>query len=380
MQHSVAIKDKSECCGCGACAAICPKSCISMSADQEGFKYPSVDTEICINCGLCMRVCPFERVKKHIPNKVYAAKARNNEIQYKSSSGGAFEILASYLLENGYSIYGAAYSKDFSAVSHILIEDKEDLQKLRGSKYVQSDITDLFKDIRRKLDDGARILFSGTGCQTASLKSFLQKDYENLVTVDILCHGVPSPILFNEYVKCIRQNYGNIISMNMKDKTNGWGHQKLRISAEKKIPEHIQGLWYSIFYSRVALRSSCYKCPYMDISRPGDISLGDYWGIENIDKEFYDKRGVSLVLLNTAKGEDLFNDIVNRFNLLETDIEKCMQPVLSGPQPQPEWRHSFWDSYYQNGFKETAYRIWGVAFGNIYQYKLLRLIKRLSGR
>lgn len=351
-----------------------------MSADKEGFKYPSVDANICIDCGRCMKVCPWENEQKNLTKKVYAAKARENAIQYCSSSGGAFEIIASYLIEKGYIVYGAAYSKDFSSVAHILIDTKKDLQKLKGSKYVQSDISKHFEDIRAKLNEGVNILFSGTGCQVAALKSFLGREYKNLITVDILCHGVPSPILFNEYVKCIRHNYGNIISMNMKDKTNGWGHQKLRISAEKKIPEHIQGLWYSIFYSRVALRPSCYKCPYMDISRPGDISLGDYWGIENIDKEFFDKKGVSLVLLNTAKGEKLFNNIVNRFNLLETDIDKCMQPVLSGPQPQPGWRDSFWDSYYQNGFKETAYRIWGVAFGNIYQYKLLRLIKKLSGR
>lgn len=378
MKSNVGHKEKRTCCGCGACAGICPKSCIQMNIDREGFSYPSVDESLCIECGLCIKTCPWEHNEKKVPRHAYALKAKDSDVQYKSSSGGAFYVIASHLITKGYIVYGAAYSEDFSKIIHIRINQCSELPLLRGSKYVQSSLSESFNEIRSLLEAGERVLFSGTGCQVAALKSFLKRDYENLITIDILCHGVPSPLLYKHYIDNVRKKYGEISFINMKDKTNGWKHQQLKIVAKKDVPTDIQDLWYRIFYSRVALRPSCYDCLFMDIARPGDISLGDYWGIEHVSHEFLDKDGVSLMLSNTEKGCSVFNAVRDNFKWLETTTEECMQPVLRGAEGAPEWRNSFWDTYHELGFKETIFRFWNVSFDNKYIHTLKRILNRIT--
>lgn len=374
---NVGLKHKSTCCGCGTCAAICPKSCISMTSDEEGFMYPSVDESLCVNCGLCLKICTWEHPIKKEPRHVYAIKAKDINVRYQSSSGGAFDVIARFLLNKGYVVYGAAYSDDFSEVNHIMIKTASDLPLLRGSKYVQSNMTDVFTEIHSLLISGEKVLFSGTGCQVSALKLFLKKDFDSLITIDILCHGVPSPLLFRLYIKNVKEKYGHISTINMKDKTNGWGHQQLRMIATKNVSTDVQNLWYKIFYSRIALRPSCYECIFMDIARAGDISIGDYWGIENVNGSFLDKRGVSLLLSNSEKGHQIFESVKKYFEVLETTVEDCYQPVLKGPEPSPEWRFSFWNTFYQIGFNETVYRFWNVTFGNKLIYRFQRIVKRI---
>lgn len=377
---NVGNKSKDTCCGCTACSNICPKQCISMQSDAEGFKYPIVDENLCVDCGLCLKVCPWENYDLSQPLKVFAVKAKNKEIQYLSSSGGAFREIAEKLHHERYHVFGASYSADFTKVQHIQIDNVSDLNCLRGSKYVQSDLHEVFLKIRALLNSGKKVLFSGTGCQVAGLKSFLRKDFDNLFTIDILCHGVPSPKLFEQFIDSIKSEFGEITSINMKDKSDGWGHQKIRIVASKDVPVDVSQIWSKIFYSRLTMRPSCYGCKFMTIKRAGDISLGDYWGIEKIAPDFSDKSGVSLVLLNNDKGIDLFNKIRYKFSCRESNKDECLQPVLIGPVPSPEWRNGFWQYYNRFGFRDTVHSVWGCLFGNPLLLKFQHLLKRIVRR
>lgn len=384
MEHNnksnVGKKSKDACCGCTACSNICPMQCIIMQADSEGFRYPIVNENLCINCGVCLKVCPWEHFDLSQPQKVFAVKAKNKETQYLSSSGGAFIEIARKLINEGYHLFGASYSYDFTKVQHIQVDNTSDLNSLIGSKYVQSDLRDVFLKIRTLLNSKEFVLFSGTGCQVAGLKSFLRKEYDNLFTIDILCHGVPSPRLYEQFIYSIKSGFGEIKSINMKDKSDGWGHQKIRIMASKDVPVDVSQIWSKIFYSRLAMRPSCYKCKFMTINRPGDISLGDYWGIEKIAPEFTDKSGVSLVLINNSKGRILFNTIQDKLICLETNKEDCIQPVLTAPIPAPEWRNGFWSYYNRFGFKDTVQSVWGYSFGNPILLDFCHFIKRFFRR
>lgn len=374
---NISYKSKNECCGCGACENICPKKCIDIVCDKEGFEYPKVNEQDCIDCGLCVRTCPWEGKTQASPIKIYGLKAKDKELQYKSSSGGAFLTIANHLLNEGYVVFGATYTDDYSKVEHVKIETCSDLNRLRGSKYVQSNLSDIFTQIKNLLNSGRKVAFSGTGCQVAALKLFLRnKEYDGLVTIDILCHGVPSPLLFKEFIKRVSGRYGKILSMNMKDKTDGWGAQKIKVEAERPVPQSVLNLWSSIFYSRVALRPSCYECKFMSLERSGDISLGDFWGVEKVDKEFTDKAGVSLALFGTTKGLKIYETLSSHFEGIEVSGEECLQPVLVGPEKAPGWRMQFWDTYYKFGFDEIAYRYWGIAFVNKLRLKINRIIRR----
>lgn len=384
MEHSkksnIGIKPHNTCYGCTACSNICPKQCIKMTVDSEGFRYPVVDKDQCIDCGLCLKICPWEKHDLYQPQKVFAVKAKNKEIQYSSSSGGAFQKIAEYLIYKGYHVFGASYSDDFTKVQHTQVDKASELSCLKGSKYVQSDLRNSFPRIRELLNSNEYVLFSGTGCQVAGLKSFLQKDYDNLLTIDILCHGVPSPRLFEQFIDNIKIRFGDITSINMKDKSDGWSHQKIRILASKYVPVEVCQIWSKIFYSRLTMRPSCYGCKFMTINRAGDISLGDYWGIEKIAPDFTDNSGVSLVLINNTKGRNLFHKIQEKFNYLETNIEDCLQPVLIGSHSAPIWRDDFWNYYKRFGFKDTIQSCWGYSFGNPLFIKLVHQIKRIFCR
>lgn len=200
----IKIKNKAACCGCKACAAVCPKKCIKMVTDREGFWYPEVDQSACINCGKCERVCPVLNRKKRQPRKfgrkAYAAINTDPEIRFQSSSGGIFTAIAEAIIDRGGVVFGAAFDKEF-AVRQVFAETKEDLAAFRGSKYVQSDMGDAYSSVLRFLQSGRIVLFSGTPCQIGALKSFLGKEYPNLITVDLICHGVPSPMVWEKYVR-----------------------------------------------------------------------------------------------------------------------------------------------------------------------------------
>ena len=368
------------CCGCSACSQVCPKHCITMIADVEGFLYPSIDSDECVKCGLCYDTCLINNISLRKPSLVYGVQAKNEIVQYTSSSGGAFTTIAQWAILHGYIVYGAVYKSDFSYVYHCAIHSMEELARIQGSKYVQSNICNTYIEVKRELLKGNKVLFSGVGCQIQGLKNFLKKEYDDLLLIDILCHGVPSPKLYEDYIKAVKYKFGPIAELNMKDKEEGWGKQHLKFLFRNPriiIPREIADLWNNIFYSRVALRPSCYHCMFATIERCGDISLGDYWGIEEYYPKFYDNRGVSLMLINTSKGHDIIHNLKCDFRLQLTSLEQCMQPILQRPTPMAEWRRQFWYSYLRYGFEDIAYMYWRVSFHSSFYRNIKHLIKRL---
>ncbi len=298
----------SNCCGCSACYNACPKGAIAMQENAEGFLVPQVDAEKCIDCGLCLKACPALNEKR--PNtadpECYAAQA-DDKIRAVSSSGGVFTPLAEAIIDRGGVVCGAAFREDWT-VHHIIVDNKADIAKLRGSKYVQSEIGDCFKRVKGLLREGKWVLFSGTPCHVAGLYTYLGKEYDTLVTVDIFCHGAPSPGVWKRY---LRENYepGTIANVNFRDKSAiGWScsHVAITLKNGKKDVSNNYTKW---FHNSTILRPACQKCDYSKIPRPADISLGDFWGISSIRTGLNDGQGLSNVLINSEKGKRLYEGI-----------------------------------------------------------------------
>ena len=321
------------CTGCMACYSACPVGAINIIQNKEGFFVPEINHEKCIKCGLCSSVCPQNRneiVKNQPADYCFAAQAIKDECQ-KSSSGAVFPLLANYILEQGGYVCGAAYREDFKVVEHIIIDQKSELQKLRSSKYVQSFVGNVLKEIKTLLEDNKIVLFSGTPCQCAGLKTFLKKDYKNLYILDVLCHGTPSPLVWEKYLTEI--SFGKKVeSVNFRDKNHGW-HPTLSVKFENNTSFceiNSENHYLRSFLQNLTLNEACYFCKYTETSKVSDITLGDFWGIENVDKSIENtKNGVSLVLVNNSKGLELLNKI-NLPVLKKYPIEKAIpgNPVL----------------------------------------------------
>lgn len=320
------ISKKSQCCGCYGCTNVCPKQCIDMKIDNEGFWYPKVDKEICIECGLCEKVCPVINTpqKEEFNSVAYACKNKNEEVRLSSSSGGVFTNLCEYTIENGGVVFGAAFDENFN-VKHMEAKTLEECEKFRGSKYVQSKIGETYKNAKRYLDEGKLVLFSGTQCQIKGLNLFLRKKYNNLIVVDIVCHGVPSPLVFDMYKENLKRKYKSEIKyISFRDKCKGWktfsyvtdfknGRKHSKLLNEDK---------YMIgFLKNLYLRPSCYNCKAKNFKSDSDISLADYWGVQSKHLEFDDDKGISLVLINSKKGQAVFNEISSNMEVFKTDLD-----------------------------------------------------------
>lgn len=359
------IIDKTSCCGCTACYSACPQDAISMCFDSEGFKYPAIDTNKCIECGLCEKVCPLIESDEQIKRKTEHAYCLYNNDPVKlisSSSGGIFSELSKYIIENAGVVYGAVYDNEWT-VCHKRAAALSQLQEFRGSKYVQSDLRDTFKSVAADLKANKLVLFSGTPCQVAGLKKFLHKDYTNLITCDLLCHGVPSPLVFKDYISLIQKKRRNMITnINMKDKTEGWGKQSLRIYYENNTSEQgtsLSYLWNKVFFSNLALRPSCYACKFVDYNRCSDLTIGDYWNINKFHPEFYNKDGVSIILIQTDRGFDIFNAIKEHFTYHPLMHGEYPQESLEQPVEKPVLRDCYWKDLSQRGFTFAARKYFG---------------------
>lgn len=310
---------KNQCFGCNACYNICPVGAISMKEDDEGFLYPFIDEAKCTNCGMCKKACPSLN-KSEIYNgngknpDCYAVMA-DDEIRLKSSSGGAFTLIADYILDKGGYVCGAAFVGQ--KVQHIIINKKDDMDKLRGSKYVQSNTTNIYSEIKNLLKKDNFILFTGTPCQVAGLYGFLGEHYEKLYTVDLICHGVPSQKIFDMYLKEVTQ--GEFINTNFRDKITGWDVYTTTTTTTKGIYSYTkeQCLFLNAFLKNMCLRPSCGTCPFTSTQRESDITIGDFWAIERFDKKLNDKNGTSLVLLNSANGKKLYEHIKTNIKILK---------------------------------------------------------------
>lgn len=351
----IQIIDKHNCCGCSACVQACPKQCISFDEDEQGFRYPSVSKDLCIDCGLCEKVCPvLNQSEPRKPIKVYAAVNPNEKIRMKSSSGGIFTMFAEAIIEDGGVVFGARFDEKWEVI-HDYVETKEELSYFQGSKYVQSKIGETYKQTCKFLQTGRKVLFSGTSCQIAGLKLFLNKEYENLVTIDVVCHGVPSPKVWREYLSAVASNkvIGYVF---LKDKTTGWRDYSFTILDKEQsviFSEKASKNKYMMAFTRnLTLRSACFQCPAKDGKSLSDITLADFWGVENLDlKILDDDKGMSFVSLNTRKGELAFKSLSIRCESVDYELSKIYNSCIFKSTNEPSQRTKFWRRYIKHGVK-----------------------------
>lgn len=356
--------NKASCYGCRACEKICSHSAIAFSPDSEGFLYPSLDSSRCVECGLCLKVCPYDNnfTEDKKPIKVYAAQYKNENALNNSSSGGIFSAVADLVLKEGGAVCGCIFNEDFKAV-HIVTKNPEAVEKMRGSKYVQSDTADIFTEIKRLLEDGTKVLFTGTPCQVDGLKRFLLKDYDNLITIDLICHGVPSQRFFEEFLKDEERKNGKITDIRFRDKTrNGWRSQG-SISFLKngrkstRVISPYNSSYYQLYYLADSIsRMSCYSCKYSSTNRVGDITIGDYWNIESIKPEIPSEKGISAMLVNSLRGEKLIAELGDSVALYETSLESAVSGNgnLSRPSAMPKCRTDIYKRLESQGYKAVV--------------------------
>ena len=378
------ITSPKDCCGCEACAQICPKKCISMKCDSEGFLYPEVDALTCIDCGLCQKVCPIiNQYDTQKPLRVCAAKNNNETERLSSSSGGVFILIAKEVLKAGGVVFGAKFDSDFNVI-HDYCETEEELCKFQGSKYVQSRIGNTYTQVKKFLTEGRKVLFSGTSCQIAGLKHFLRKEYDNLFTIDVVCHGVPSPLVWKNYlneIKCAKRKIGknsvflsvNEISVDLtdisfRDKTNGWKKfgfkityvasratentvSKSYINKLTLIEPFYDNIFMKGFLQNLYLRPSCYYCAAKAGKAHSDITIADYWGIQNYYPQFDDDKGIGLVLINSEKGEQLYSSL--NLDSINTAYEDGLRnnPFIERSVAVPKYRSYFWENYHKKGIE-----------------------------
>ena len=355
------FNEKKNCCGCGACENICPKKAISMKEDEYGFIYPEINHDLCIECHLCEKVCHFQsRTDYSNEHKAYAAVTKNQEILMNSTSGGIFTTIALEFIKDGGYVAGSIYDEDFNVI-HIVSNKVEDVYKMQGSKYVQSSINDTYFQIRKLLLQKEKVLFSGTPCQVDGLYGYLQKDYDNLYTIDIVCHGVPSNKLFQDYLNSIHTDDEKIIDIKFRDKSQSWGtfgyinfktkNGKRKIKINSGVSEY-----YYLFSQGSVFRDSCYSCKYASMHRPANLTIGDYWGIETVESSLLKRKGmdvdkgISLIICNDAQGNKLIDKYHVNFNIYSTTLENVSKfnHNLNQPSILPSNRDNILNAYSQS--------------------------------
>lgn len=359
--------DKKHCCGCSGCAQACPKSCISMQADSEGFKYPLIDNEKCVNCGTCERVCPVASNsltvcdKESVP-KVYAIKHNNEVIRKESSSGGAFSLLAEYVIAKGGLVYACRLDENMKAI-HTCVDRLDDLHAFRGSKYVQSEIGTVYRSIKRDLEERKKVLFVGTPCQAAGLYAFMgYNSNDNLIIVDFICHGVPSPQIFSDFIQFEEEKHGSkVIEHAFRNKDKGWNQSGLQLGSRTRFDNGtvirrypaFKDKYMNAFLDDVCLRPSCYECHFKKIPKLySDFTIADFWGIDKVVPEMNDNKGTSLVLVNTQNGQMIFDTVKSNCDYKEVEYDKAVKrnnPLVKSAK-EPARRRSFFEDYDTKGY------------------------------
>lgn len=313
--------DKSLCCGCGACELICPHGCISMEFDQEGFLYPILSEDDCTQCGLCRIHCPIVNETRNASVLAsYGLIHKDKNVTDDSASGGAFTAIAEYVLSRKGVVFGCTFNENIEAVT-VAVEKLEDLHILRGSKYVQCNTNKQYRIIKEVLESGRYVLYCATPCQIAGLKSYINKEYEKLILVDLFCHGTPSPGLFKKYINWLSKKHNaNVTEYSFRDKRYGWGTRG-HYCANREFVLYASDPYYYSFLDGRTYRPVCYKCNYATTNRTGDITVGDFWGVEKHYPNIPTSNGVSAVLINTQKGQKIFKNIKDHVYWFDTTFE-----------------------------------------------------------
>lgn len=400
------ITDKTKCCGCSACVQRCPKQCISMKEDEQGFPYPVIDTTTCIDCSLCEKVCPILNPSStKEPLLVLAAKNRNEEQRLRSSSGGIFILLAEHIIEQGGVVFGARFNEKWE-VEHCCAETIEELEPLMRSKYVQSDIRNTYKEAERFLKQGRQVMFVGTSCQIVGLKRFLRKEYDNLLAVDFICHGVPSPGVWRKYLEEIKSSRSEaagkntvlsfslksvpvITGINFREKQNGgYGWKKYGFEVRVKSPSNgdkntvlksgifSENIFMRGFLANLYLRPSCYKCTAKNGSSGSDLTIADFWGIQKFYPEFDDDKGISLIVVHTIRGKNTIKIISNQMITIESN--KAVATVSNYSYSQsvslPRNYSLFWKFYHKTKSVDISVK---KAIRITFITKIKRIIKHI---
>ena len=357
--------DEQHCCGCGACANACSKNAISMCTNEQGFIYPVIDQGACVDCGLCHKVCAFndERWIHAEAQRCYGGIDCSLD-KSQSSSGGISNALSKIIVEADGVVYGCALENvnDEITPHHIRVDNVENLKKLQGSKYVQSDIDDTYRQVKCDLKNGKQVLFTGTPCQVAGLRSFLRKPYDNLFCIDIICHGIPSKQMFQDSIRSYEEaNNGEVVDIFFRDKSKFPAlNQKIIYNQKINIRYYTDSLYYTCFLRGDIYRESCYNCPYAQTGRVSDITLGDFWGLEFTNPEQLKdnggpidlQQGVSCIIVNSKQGEKLLSSAKGNLYLFDSSIDDIAKSnhQLRHPSPMPSCRSKIFKDYEENGY------------------------------
>ena len=333
--NRIDTNNKYNCCGCTACSTVCPKNAIIMKPDIMGFLYPTIDDRLCVDCGRCLNTCQFKtdynRYDNYIEPIVYGVRHKNERELSKSQSGAASWAIIETFLTTPAVVYGAAFDKTLR-VEHSRCTTIHEAQKLRGSKYVQSDMTGVIASIKKDLMNGERVLFIGTGCQVAGVKSAIpRKLHENLLTVDLVCHATPSPAVWKKYIDYIQETYkSKVVAADFRNKKFGW-HSHVETFILENGKELESEVFKFLFYDHLIIRKSCTHCYFTNTKRVSDLTIADFWGWERSHDEWHDNKGVSLLFVNSSKGNTFFEDMKKNILYIKSDLTQCMQPQLKGP-------------------------------------------------
>lgn len=378
------LVNKTDCSGCGACVCACPTKCLSMKGDSEGFYYPYADNKNCINCGKCLSVCSVKSKPKTTDYKrrVFAVQHKDDRIRRESTSGGAFTAIAEYVIKKGGIVFGAGMNENFR-VCHMPAYDIEQLALFRNSKYSQSYLGDTFPKIKNYLAKGRKVLFSGTPCQVAGLKKFLPGADENLITVDVVCRGIPSPLVFEKYIDYQKKRFGNFDKVLFRDKYSGYTHTAMSLYRDNVCLYH-NGLEYDpmlkLFYRGMICRPVCSNCRFKEMERCSDFTLWDCFSAAEINRDFDDNKGTTFVMLHSEKAEMIFERIRDNIRVSESETEKVCggtAEMFKSISHNPERQKFFRDVGYMS--PDELFHKWAPVTLTVRLNKLLRNISAKLG-
>ena len=379
--NRIDVSKEANCCGCMACAVVCPRGAITKIENEKGFLVPFIDESNCINCGLCLKTCDFKKAHEEQSNihKAFSLVVNNKNVLKSSTSGGAFTALSDVFMSEDGCVVGSVMESDFS-VHHVVAFDNASRDAMRGSKYVQSDTDGIFLKVKELLVDGSKVMFVGTPCQCGALHSFLGKEYDNLLVVDFLCHGVPNNKMFKEHIQYLNQYYDvPSIGFSFRDKSYGWdsynGINYLENGVTKT--KWINQIYYSFFVGNLSLRPSCHRCPYRSQHRPSDITIADFWGIEKLTG-CKNREGVSLVMTHSEKGLTLLEKAKPACQIKEYPAEAVAFRIQLEPSKPNVRCEAFWKTYLEHGYEGVARNYFSNSLKNRIKFDIRKIVKKLK--